>query len=88
MIARYEAAPPNAKKTRTVASSLDELVKKESLAASRIKVDEVDCRGESCRVRVSFAEDAPASPIVMELRCSPIATRSKRPPPLGTTVAQ
>jgi hypothetical protein len=67
VVARYEAAPPNSMKTRTVASSLGELVKKESLAAAQVKVDEVDCRGESCRVRVSFAEDAPAQSIVLEL---------------------
>lgn len=67
VIARYEAAPPNSMKTRTVASSLNELVKKESLSASQLKVDEVDCRGDSCRVRVSFTEDAPAQSIAMEL---------------------
>ena len=66
-VARYEAAPPNSMKTRTVASSLSELLKKESLAASKVEVDEVNCRGEACRVRVSFAEDAPPQSVVMEL---------------------
>ena len=67
VVARYEAAPPNSMKTRSVASSLGELVKKESLAGSKLEVDTVECRGESCRVRVSFDNDAPQQDLVMEL---------------------
>jgi len=67
VVARYEAAPPNSMKTRSVASSLSELVKKESLAGSKLEVDTVECRGEACRVRVSFDNDAPQQAVVMEL---------------------
>jgi hypothetical protein len=67
VVARYEAAPPNSMKTRTVASSLGELMKKESLAGSKLEIETVECRGEACRVRVSFDNDAPQQALVMEL---------------------
>jgi len=63
----YESSPPNVRKTRTLSASLDERFKKESFVSSHIKVDEVDCRGEACRVRLSFADAAPPEPIVLEL---------------------
>lgn len=63
----YESSPPNSYKTRSLASSLDDRLKKESLASASIKVDEVECRGSACRARVSFAESAQPEPILLEL---------------------
>jgi hypothetical protein len=63
----FESSPANVQKTRALSASLDERLNKESFASARVKIDEVDCRGETCRARVSFADDAQPEPILLEL---------------------
>ncbi len=67
LVTLFESSAPNVQKTRALGASLDDRFKKESFAAAGIKVDEVECRGESCRVRVSYAAEAPAEQILLEL---------------------
>jgi len=67
LVMMYEENPPDHQQTRALAASLDERLKKPSFAHSQIRVDEVECRGEACRASVSFAADAPAEAILLEL---------------------
>jgi hypothetical protein len=64
---QFEASPANVQKTRALSASLDERFKKDTFATSQIKVDEVDCRGDACRVRMSYAETAAPEPMLLEL---------------------
>lgn len=67
LLNRYTAALPNAERTRALESSIAERLKKEAFAADKINVEEVACRGDVCRARISYAEEAMAENIILEL---------------------
>jgi hypothetical protein len=67
IVVSYESSPPNLQRTRALAAGLEARLKKDSFGKSDVKVDAVECRGESCRAQVSFAETAPVESIVLEL---------------------
>jgi hypothetical protein len=66
-VTQFASSPANVPKTRALSAALEERFKKDTFAAAQIKVDEVDCRGDACRVRVSYAEDAPPEAMLLEL---------------------
>jgi hypothetical protein len=65
--AKHRTSRPDPRKTSEVTLALEVRFKEEVFASSQIAFDEVDCRGPTCRVRVSYAEDVPVDPIVAEL---------------------
>jgi hypothetical protein len=67
IVDHYESGAVDVQRMREVFGSLGERLSNEKFASSKVTLDEVDCRGDACKIKVSFAEDAAIEPILLEL---------------------